>query len=98
MTHATGHESRLKRQVNTEAHRFGSGSYTREELVAETGAAFLCGHAGTVDATIDDSASYIDGWLKRLKDDKRLVVHAAANAQKAADFILDRMHENRLND
>ncbi len=95
LVHSTGHDSRLKRAGTTESHRFGSGSYSREELVAEMGAAFLCGHAGTVDATIDDSASYIDGWLKRLKDDKRLVVHAAANAQKAADFILDRKHESQ---
>ncbi len=95
LVHSTGHDGRLKRNGIIESHRFGSGSYTREELVAEMGAAFLCGHADTVDATIDDSASYIDGWLKRLKDDKRLVVHAAANAQKAADFILDRMHEDQ---
>ncbi len=95
LTHATGHEKRLKRPGIVEPSRFGSGTYSKEELVAEMGAAFLCGHAGIDNATIDSSASYIDGWLKRLKDDKRLVVHAAANAQKAADFILDRMHEDQ---
>jgi len=52
------------------------------------GAAFLCGRAGIVERTIDNSAAYVGSWLERLKDDARLVVQAAAQAQKAADFIL----------
>jgi len=52
------------------------------------GAAFLCGHCGIDNTVIDNSASYIAEWLKRLRDDKRLVVHAAAAAQKATDYIL----------
>jgi len=69
---------------------FGSTPYAREELVAEMGAAFLSGQAGIVERTIDNSAAYIKSWLERLKDDTRLVVQAAAQAQKAADFILGR--------
>ena len=88
LTHSTGHESRLSRPGITDDIRFGSHSYSREELVAEMGAAFLCGHCGIENTVIDNSASYIAEWLKRLRDDKRLVVHAAAAAQKAADFIL----------
>ena len=41
-----------------------------------------------MDRTIDSSAAYLEGWLKQLKEDKTLIVHAAAQAQKAADFIL----------
>ena len=52
------------------------------------GAAFACGHCGIDTATINNSAAYIGSWLKRLRDDHRLVVIAAAQAQKAADFIL----------
>ena len=89
MTHSTGHESRLKRPGIVDEIRFGSQPYSREELVAEMGAAFLCGHCGIDNTVVDNSAAYIAGWLSRLKDDKRLVVHAAAAAQKAADFILD---------
>lgn len=37
-----------------------------------------------------NSAAYIKGWLKALKNDKMLLVHAAAQAQKAADYILNR--------
>ena len=92
LTHATGHESRLNRKgvagSDGEWSAFGSTPYAREELVAEMGAAFLSGHAGIVERTIDNSASYVRSWLERLKDDTRLVVQAAAQAQKAADFIL----------
>ena len=69
---------------------YGSEPYGKEELIAEMGSAFLCGYAGIVDRTIDSSAAYLEGWLKQLKEDKTLIVHAAAQAQKAADFILNR--------
>jgi hypothetical protein len=62
--------------------------YAREELVAELGAAFLSGHAGIVERTLENSAAYLQAWLERLKEDRRLIVRAAAAAQKAADFIL----------
>ena len=52
------------------------------------GAAFLSGHAGIVERTLDNSAAYIQAWLARLKEDRRLIVQAAAAAQKAADYIL----------
>ncbi|HZQ46069.1 MAG TPA: zincin-like metallopeptidase domain-containing protein, partial [Verrucomicrobiae bacterium] len=89
LTHATGHVSRLNRKEVTEQQGFGSDPYSREELVAEMGAAFLCGHCEIENKTIDQSASYIQHWLQRLKEDRKLVVHAAAQAQKACDFILD---------
>jgi antirestriction protein ArdC len=72
---------------------FGSTPYAREELVAEMGAAFLAGHAGIVERTINNSAAYIQSWLQRLKEDRCLVVQAAAQAQKAADFILGKQSE-----
>ena len=88
LTHSTGHSSRLNRPGATEAVSFGSADYSREELIAEMGAAFICGHCGIESATIENSASYIAGWLRRLRGDHRLVVTAAAQAQKAADYIL----------
>jgi antirestriction protein ArdC len=48
----------------------------------------LCGVVGIENKTIKNSASYIQSWLGKLRDDKKLVVFAAAAAQKAADFIL----------
>lgn len=90
LTHSTGHESRLNRPGVTSTISFGSRTYSKEELIAEMGASFLCGHCGIENSVIENSAAYIAGWLKKLRDDKRLVVHAAAAAQKAADFILGR--------
>jgi antirestriction protein ArdC len=94
LVHSTGHEKRLKRQSITERNGFGSDPYCKEELIAELGSAFLCGHAGIVERTIDNSAAYLEGWLKRLQEDKTLIVYAAAQAQKAADFILNHKPES----
>jgi len=88
LTHSTGDCSRLDRKLYSKRAAFGSGDYSREELVAEMGSAFLCGEAGILNSQVDRSASYIDGWLKSLRNDRRLVVTAAAQAQKASDFIL----------
>ena len=89
LTHATGHVSRLNRKEITDPIHFGSLPYSREELVAEMGAAFLSGHCGIESTTLSQSASYIQNWLERLKEDRKLVIHAAAQAQKACDYILD---------
>jgi antirestriction protein ArdC len=86
LVHSTGHEKRLKRF--TESAEFGSNPYCKEELIAEMGAAFLCGQAEIAERTIDNSAAYLKGWLEQLRNDKMLIVKAAAQAQKAADFIL----------
>lgn len=83
LVHSTGHEKRLAR---LEPALFGTDPYAKEELVAEMGAAMLCGVAGIDNQ--DESASYVHGWLKRLQDDRKLVVSAAAQAQKACDLIL----------
>ena len=90
LVHATGHEKRLKRASIAERNGFGSDPYCKEELIAELGSAFLCGYADIVDRTIDNSAAYLEGWLKQFQNDRTLIVYAAAQAQKAADFILGR--------
>lgn len=89
LTHATGHKSRLDRKELTKVSGFGSSDYSKEELVAEMGAAFICGHAG-IDTTLDNSAAYLQNWIKVLKGDSKLAVTAAAQAQKAADYILNK--------
>ena len=92
LTHATGHETRLNRRPSSEIRHFGDRDYSQEELVAEMGAAFLCAKARIEQATIENSAAYIQGWLAALKGSPKLVVHAAAQAQRAADFILGVNH------
>ena len=89
LTHSTGHKDRLNRPTLVDASYFGSCNYSKEELVAEMGAAFLCGEAGIEnEAVLRNSASYLDGWRKKLKADSKVVIQAAGMAQKAADLIL----------
>lgn len=90
LTHSTGHENRLGRHQTIKNHAFGSQDYSKEELVAEFGAAFLCAEAGVSMAVIDNQTAYIQGWLKALKNDSKLLVNAAAQAQRAANFIMGR--------
>lgn len=84
LTHATGHGKRLARKLGSP---FGSIDYGREELIAEMGSAYLCGLAGILDQTADNSAAYLDGWRAILKQDRRAVVVAAGAAQKAVELI-----------
>lgn len=90
LTHATGHESRLGR-LQDAVSNFGDSNYAKEELIAEMGASFLCNTAGIMERTIDNSASYINSWLKALKNDRKLVISAASKAQQAAEFILGKL-------
>ena len=89
MIHSTGHESRLNRPTLARTSGYGFDPFYKEELIAEMGAAFLCAHAEIVEETIRNSAAYVNGWLKQLRKDKTLVVQAAAQAQKAVEFILN---------
>ena len=54
-------------------------------------AAYLCAEAGISPAVLENQAAYIAGWLKKLRDDRKLVVHAAAQAQHAADYVLGKV-------
>ena len=88
MVHSTGHKDRLAREGITNPIKFASHSYSFEELVAECGAAFLCGNAGIIDHTIDNSAAYIANWAAKLKSEPKWIVDAAGKAAKASDLIL----------
>ena len=90
LTHSTGHPDRLNRKTLVAGAPFRSPVYSREELVAEMGAAFLCAAAGIQDPTIENSASYLQGWLKYLSSDPKVLLVAGAQAQKAADYVLGR--------
>jgi antirestriction protein ArdC len=88
LAHSTGHAKRLNRHLNTNLAPFGSPDYSREELIAEMGSAFLCAVAGIGPPTIEQSAAYIAGWRKKLADGPKLIVSAAGAGQRAADRIL----------
>ena len=88
LTHSTGHESRLNRLDGVGQFSFGSQSYSKEELIAEFGAAFLCSATGIVNQSVETNhVAYIQNWLGVLKNDKTFAIQAAQRAQKAADLI-----------
>lgn len=98
LTHSTGHEKRLDREGITDKIMFGSHKYSKEELIAEFGAAFLCGINSIDQLVIDNQAAYIQGWLTKLKSDPRMLVDAAQEAQKAVDCILGTSFDNDNDD
>jgi len=86
ITHWTGHESRMDRKIG---NAFGTKEYAFEELVAELGAAYLCAELG-LPASLRH-AGYIQNWIKLLKDDNRAFFRAASEAQKAVDWIREKV-------
>lgn len=93
LVHSTGHESRLDRLGQ------GREAYAFEELVAELGSAFLCSEAG-IDNTlgIDQTAAYIAGWVKAIRQDDRVISRAASAAEKAVDCIFGKTWNNKTTD
>lgn len=85
LTHWTKHPTRLNRDLGRKT--WGDEGYAREELVAEMGAAFLCVDLCITPEVREDHAAYIAHWLKVLKNDKRAIFSAAAQAQKAVDYL-----------
>jgi antirestriction protein ArdC len=90
IAHSTGHQSRISRPEMQKGNRFGSDDYSKEELIAEMTAAFLCGESGILPATVENSVAYLQSWSAKFKEDSKMVVCAAAAAQRAADYILNR--------
>jgi antirestriction protein ArdC len=84
LTHWTGSKNRLDR-INHK--KYGDKNYANEELVAELGGSFLCTEFGISIVEKGSPASYIDHWLKVLKEDKHCLLTAASGASKAVDFL-----------
>ena len=88
LTHSTGHPKRLNRL--SKPSFFGTEDYSKEELVAEIGAAALVNHVGLeTSSSLRNNAAYLQNWLKVLRDDKRFIVSAAGRAEKAVNLILN---------
>lgn len=90
LTHSTMAESRCNRVAENAKSYFGNADYSREELVAEMGAAMLCSVAGVDTASaFRNSVAYIQNWIAALKNDNKMIVWAAGRAEKAAKYILN---------
>ena len=85
LSHWTGHASRLGRDLK---NRFGTAAYAAEELVAELSSAMMGAELGLPVTHLDNHASYIEHWLKLLKDDARAILTAAAKAEEASSLLL----------
>ena len=85
LSHWTGHSSRLARDLK---NRFGTAAYAAEELVAELSSAMLGAELGLPVTHLDSHASYIEHWLKLLRDDDRAILTAAAKAEEASSLLL----------
>src|SRR5690606_24066324 len=90
LVHATGPARRLARPDVIGADAFAARPFTREGVVAETGMALLCNHAGLPLPPREDEDAYTGGWLAALRDGGSMLVQAASSAAKAAAFILGR--------
>lgn len=80
--HWTAHKDRLNRELKS---RFDTQAYAFEELIAEIGAAMVCAHLQITGEL--RHASYVNDWLKVLKEDKKAILTAASMASKAADYL-----------
>jgi antirestriction protein ArdC len=83
LAHSTGHSSRLNR---LEPASFGSDPYGKEELIAELASAFVCADLG-IDNTFENSAAYLNSWIKTLKGDPKMLISASSKAKKAFDCL-----------
>lgn len=89
LTHSTMKKSRCNREGDNMNAHFGSKAYSREELVAEMGAAMLCNVVGIeCDKAFKNSVAYIQSWLKALKNDNKMIVWASSRAEKASKYII----------
>ena len=82
--HWSGHASRLGRTL---AKRYGDDAYAMEELVAEIGAGLVCADLGLPNCLHDSHASYVAHWLRILRGDKTVIIHAAAKAEQAYNYL-----------
>jgi len=85
LTHWTKHALRLNRDFGRKT--WGDEGYSREELVAELGSAFLCADLELHQEPREENAAYIATWLEVLKNDNHAIFAAAAHAQRAADYL-----------
>ena len=90
LAHSTGHVARLDRKEGMENIRFGSEAYSKEELIAELTACYICSDLGVQDDNeLKNSAAYLQGWIKPLQNDPTMIIKASSAAVKAAQYIMN---------
>lgn len=90
--HATGHNTRMARDFAP----FGTEGYAREELRAEI-TSFMVARELGIGHDPGQHATYVESWVKALKDDPREIVRAARDAEKMASWIMEPEKRQELN-
>jgi len=85
--HLTKSRHRLNRSYGDA--KFGNTAYSREEVVADLGALFLGQHLGYAPHTIENTAAYIDHWLRVIKSDKRAIFALSGDAKRASEYLIE---------
>lgn len=90
IVHSTGHKSRLDRKDIKDCLYKGDENYSKEELTAELGSAFLINMLDIeTEKSFRNSSAYIQSWLRVLKNDTHFIVSASSRAEKAVKYILN---------
>ena len=91
LSHEAAHWTKPRHRLNRNYGdaRFGNTAYAREEIVAELTSLFLGQHLGFAPHTLDNSAAYLDGWIRVLKSDKRAIFTHAGDAQRACQYLIE---------
>ncbi|NTF10641.1 DUF1738 domain-containing protein [Agrobacterium rubi] len=91
LAHETVHWSGASHRLDRDLSKYAKDrtERAREELIAELGAVFIAADLGIVPEMEprSDHASYLASWLSVLKNDKRFIVQAAAQAQRAVGYL-----------
>lgn len=91
LIHSTGHASRLNRELK---NYFDIEKYSKEELVAEIGSAFIRAEAHIDSPSVDkNTIAYVQSWIQALQNDPNMIIRAASKAQKTVDYVLGRQVE-----
>ena len=89
MVHSTGHYNRLNRLESGASTRFGSATYSKEELTAEIGSAMILNRLGIeTEKTFKNSTAYVQNWLQVLRNDNKFIISASSKSEKAVKYIL----------
>lgn len=85
LAHWSGSTTRLDRDLSGGS---GSTNYAREELRAEIAQVMICAELGIPECDFTNGAAYVAHWVSKLRDDKKEIFRAAADAQRIADYLL----------
>lgn len=84
--HATGHSSRLNRELSS---RGDPKSYAKEELRAEIASLFLAQKLDfpAEDVEVANSSAYIESWLSLIKKEPNILFESAKDASDISDYL-----------